>query len=118
MSMKTLKMKLPLLSKRKVWIGSYGGHYECVIIFHTKPTKKKDGWNSLTQKNYSIVDLLDNKKNIAASMWKCDFDWIYPDSNIPPPKAIEVTTLYEREIEGFWDDDNRMIFAEFTADGW
>jgi len=111
-------MQLPVKSVRKVWIGSYGGHYECVVIFHTKPTKKREGWNSVTGRTYSIVDLWDNKTNIAGSMWKCDFDWIYPTAKLPDPKEIEVTTLYEREIEAFWDERNRMVFAEFTADGW
>lgn len=110
--MKPIKLKMPELSSRPVWIGSYGGHYNCVVIFHTKPSKTKKG------SDYSFVDLLDNKKNIAACMWQCDFEDIYPDAKLPNPKKIEVTTLYQRTLEGFWTDDNRIEFPVFDADGW
>lgn len=86
--MKTVKMKLPSIETRPVWIGSYGGHYTAIVIFHTKPNKVKKGWDSFKQSEYNIVDLLDNKHNIAACMWECDFRDLYPDAKIPPAKEI------------------------------
>jgi len=116
--MNHVKLKLPKISSRPVWIGSYGGHYNCIVIFHSKPTKKVNGVNRASWQSYSFVDLLDNKKNIAACMWECDFQEIYPSAKIPPPKEIEVTTLYKRVIEGFWTEDNRLFFPIFDADGY
>jgi hypothetical protein len=116
--MKEIKLLLPATSKREVWIGSYGGHYNCVVIFHTKPAKKVNGRNRASWQSYSYVDLLENKKCIAACMWECDFMDIYPTANIPAPKEIEVTTLYKRTLWGFWTDDNRIEFPVFNADGY
>jgi hypothetical protein len=117
-NMKVANLKLPPITSREVWIGSYGGHYDAIVIFHTKPIKSKDGWNSVTQRSCSMVDLLANKKCIAACMWCCDFEELYPSAKIPAPKEIEVTTLYKRIIEGFWTDDDRLLFPTFDADGW
>lgn len=110
--MKAIKLKLPAISTRTVWIGSYGGHYSCVVIFHTKPIKSRAG------RNYKHVDLLDNRGAIAACMWEADFHDIYPGAKIPAPEEIEVTTLYQRELEGFWGEDNRLYFPTFEADGY
>lgn len=116
--MQELLMNLPKKSIRDVWIGSYGGHYTAIVIFHTKPNKVKEGWNSTTQKEHMIVDCLAEKSKIAACMWEIDFELMYPGANIPKPKDIEVTTLYKRRIEAFWTNDNRIEFPSFDCDGW
>lgn len=107
-------MRLPKLTTRHVWIGGYGGHYDALVIFHTKPVP------STKDSNYSKgiwYDCLDNEKNIAGCIEPDTFKELFGIDVSHVIEAIEVTKLIEVRLTAVWDE-NRLVSFDFNLDGW
>lgn len=112
---------LPVLRPLKLWAGVYGGHYDIIVLFRTKPTRTEE-----TAKGV-VIDCLAEAEadNIAADMSLADFtDW-FPGVDLSAilhrdgrPKAIEIPAddLVEMELTLPCDERGRIDTINFHAD--
>ncbi|WP_137905520.1 hypothetical protein [Chryseobacterium sp. 2VB] len=117
-----MKTKIPIAKYihpktqiKKVWIGSYGGHYEAIFFFKKKP-KKTSELNDGT-KYYCIVD---NRDLVIGSMFMGDFKELYPDfdMNIIKPKDIEITEVIQIMFEAVYDKYGDLVSYKYNADNY
>lgn len=106
-----LKITFPKLTTKKVWAGMYGGHYDVIIFFHTKPVLSDD------ETRYGqIYDLIDNKDCIAGAMWLPDFHELTGATDMTP-ESIYVVKLHEIQLTAIWDG-KQLRGYDMEADGW
>lgn len=107
------KYKHPKTETRKVWIGSYGGHYEALFIFKKKP-KKTEYLNDGT-KYYCIVD---NSDLVIGSMYLCDFEELYPDfdMNLLKPKHIEIVEVFQIMFEAVYNSYGNLVDFKYNVE--
>ena len=102
-------------SKTKtVWAGMYGGHYDQIVFFSTKPKKIKDG-SSLVHAD-GHYDCLENEDKIIGDMSLGDFQATF-ECDLTPylaengrPKAIEIIEVFRIKLTGPFDEDGRLPF--------
>lgn len=111
------KYKHPKTQTRKVWIGSYGGHYEALFIFKKKPklTKETYGYEWFDEKYYSIVE---NEDLVIGSMYLCDFEELYPDFDMDliKPEHIEITKVIPIIFEAVYDKYGNLVDYKYNAE--
>lgn len=111
------KYKQPKTKIKKVWIGSYGGHYEAIFIFKRKPKLTNDtyGYEWFDEKYYCIVE---NKDLVIGSMYMCDFQELYPDFdfNLIKPDHIEITKVIHIELEAVFDKYGDLVTYQYNAE--
>ena len=107
------KYKHPKTQTKKVWIGSYGGHYEALFIFKKKP-KKTEELNDGT-KYYCIAD---NQDLVIGSMYMCDFEILYPDfdMNLLKPENIEITKVFPIMFEAVYNKYGDLMDFKYNAE--
>jgi len=112
----------PKLSIRKVWAGIYGGHYNCIVFFKSKPKLSKEsyGYEWFDEK---YIDMVDNKDLTCGAMWYGDFEQLYPKAflQLKPifeRRRIEIVEVFQIELEAVWDKYNELEKFEFRADGY
>ncbi|MDV3603804.1 hypothetical protein CMU86_11615 [Elizabethkingia anophelis] len=103
----------PKTEIKKVWIGSYGGHYEAVFFFKKKP--KKTGEMNDGTKYYCTVD---NRDLVIGSMYMNDFKEVYPDfdTSIIKPKSIEITEVIQILLEAVYDQHGDLVSHKYNAE--
>lgn len=114
------KLVLPELEYRKVWAGLYGGHYDVIVFFSKKPAKAKEAY----RKGWKVLyDCLENEKLIVGDMSLCDFRTLYPNVDLTPytqengrPKEIEVTEIFQLNLQCTWDKYGKMEDFRFHND--
>ena len=106
--------RMPEMTAKTVWYGSYGGHYNCLVLFKTKPQLVDNGSN----RHGPSVDLWEesNKNNICGSMWPDEFEEL--TGLKIDPESIEITKLYELELTAPWTKDGDLWGYANNADGW
>ena len=108
--MKTAKLRLPTnLTTRKCWIGSYGGHFDIVIVFNKKPQiGPKEEWDDGTYSSY-------RNKKILAGTFDCDSfnEWFGTDIK---PTETNCISVEEYELTACWDEYGRIIGLDPYAD--
>lgn len=99
--MKQASIRLPAkTTKRKCWIGSYGGHFNVVVVFNKKPVKAKKGtWN---EGEYETTE------NNVAGTFDCDSfnEWFGTDIK---PNDTRITTIEQYEVTAIWDEYNQIV---------
>ena len=96
----------------------YGGHYSCIVFFNEYPKMSDEPYYLRDIIDGHYFDLLDNEKIIVGCMWLEEFNELYPDAMVGLPKDIQVTEVFEMELEGYFDEDGKMTSHEFHADGY
>jgi hypothetical protein len=112
------KLKLPVLKTKTVWYGLYGGHYNCIVFFKTKPIKSDEPYYLPDVIDGKYYDLLDNKDLIIGCMWLNDFNVLFPGAKVGKPKGIEVLQVHQMELTTMLDEDDKMYTLNFRADGY
>lgn len=103
----------PKTQTKKLWVGSYGGHYEALFFFKKKP--KKTGCLNDDTKYYCIID---NKELVVGSMYLCDFEELYPDfdMNLLKPDDIEITNVFPIMFEAVYDSYGDLRDFKYNAE--
>lgn len=113
----TAKYRHPKTKTKKLWVGSYGGHYEALFFFKKKPKLTKDtyGYDWFDEKYYCIVE---NKDLVAGSMYLGDFEILYPDFDISllKPEHIEITKVIQIMFEAVYDDYGNLVDFSYNAE--
>lgn len=108
--MKQASIRLPAkTTTRKCWIGSYGGHFDIIVVFNKKPTKGKKG-----QWNEGQYDSLTNK-DIIAGTFDCESFNEWFGTNIQPD-ATEIKEVEQYEVTAIWDEYNQIVGLITNAD--
>lgn len=120
--MKKAPLKLPQLISKKVWVGFYFNHYNAVVFFSEKPKASKEPHQHIDGDWY---DLLDNQKIVVGTLFLEDFVELFPTVNLSSylnehgnAPEIEPSTLFQLDIEWFWDDHGKMRSFDFNIDGY
>jgi hypothetical protein len=108
MGTKKAKLVLPKLETRKVWAGMYGGHYSVIVFFKEKPKLSKKPFHLSNIINGKYYDLYDNKALTIGAMWLPDFERLYPNANVGKPTNIEITKVFQLELEGVYNEFGRL----------
>ena len=104
-----------------VWAGCYGGHYDIIVFFSSKPHDLK-----ITPENSvnEFWDTLLECKNIIGNMALGDFYELYPDADISEymqqnkrPKEVFISQLFELEMTGPFEKDGGMKNIPTNVDG-
>lgn len=108
--MKKAILRLPRLTTKKVWIGSYGGHFDIVVVFTKKPKKGKrgdwnEGWIAAYDENKDIVAGIFDRENFA--LW-FDIDIV--------PEDIEIRGVEQYELTAVWNEFGQIIGLYTEAD--
>ena len=98
---------------RTVYVGTYGGHYEAMFFFKSKP-KKVDEMNDGT-KYYCTVT---NEDLVIGSMYRGDFEELYPDFDYSKiaPDNIEITRVFKIESEAVYDKYGGLVTFNYSAE--
>jgi len=107
---------LPKSTKKIVWAGTYGGHYNCIVFFKSKPVLSKEHYHLSNIIDGKYYDTYENKNLIIGCMWLEQFQELYPKTNIGNPEAIEIINVFQIKLEGFFDKYGRLVSFEFNAD--
>jgi hypothetical protein len=101
-------LKLPhKLSKKKVWIGVYGGHTSVVVVFNKKPIIDKE----FPENGYCVHT---NNKIIAGSFDLYEFnEWF--GTNLAA-FDINIMDIFECDLTAMWND-GVLIGLNTNADG-
>lgn len=103
----------PKTQIKKLWVGSYGGHYDALFLFKKKPIKTEYLYDGT--KYYCIVD---NGELIVGSMYLCDFEELYPefDMNLLEPEHIEITKVFPIMLEAVYDSYGDLRDFKYNAE--
>ncbi len=91
----------PKLTRKRVWLGAYGGHYDIVVMFAKKPTHyqmDKTTHDMFKGPEHEVIDCLAEQKagNLVGDMDPGDFTEAFPGLDLSAiltngrPKAIEI----------------------------
>lgn len=107
------KYKHPKTQTKKLWVGSYGGHYDALFFFKKKP--KKTGELNDSTKYYCIVD---NSNLVVGSMYLCDFAELYPDFDMGllKPEHIEITKVFQIMFEAVYSPYGDLVDYKYNAE--
>jgi len=112
----------------KVWAGVYGGHYDIIVFFKSKPVPSKEEHNYIDGQWY---DCSENKDLIIGDMVLGQFKEYYPDAvkglkpylqddlNEPGdgrPMEVEIPEVFEMEITTMIDEYGDMEKIDFHTD--
>jgi hypothetical protein len=103
-------IKWPKPKTKTVYAGLYGGHYDVIVFFRTKPLKNTN------IDEPGVYDLIDNKDKIAGAMWLSDF--VELTGVEMKPESIDVIKIHRMKLTAVWEDDNTLKNFHFHADGW
>lgn len=115
----TGKLTLELTTKT-VWAGMYGGHYDVIVFFKTKPVVSQEQ----TRSGDNIYDCLENKDIVVGDMYLSDFREVYPDADLSNylqddrPKETEIIEVFRVKLTTLWDKYGKMVTIDCNADGW
>jgi hypothetical protein len=101
--MKTGSIRIPgTPTARKCWIGSYGGHFDVVVVFNKKPAKgKRSEWDK------GEISTLRNKDIVAGSFDKDQFnEWFGTDIQ---PTDTEIRKVEPYMLTSLWDEYGQII---------
>ncbi len=101
--MKTASIRFPATpTKRKVWIGSYGGHFNIIVVFMKKPKKAgKDAYNP-----GEYCELI-NKDIIAGKFDQESFnEWFGTDITAT---EIDIMKVEQYEMTAVWDEYGQIV---------
>jgi len=119
MSKNIIRMVLPKLTPKRVWIGYYFNHYNAIVIYHTKPVKGTD------DEYPERYDTLDNVNKIGGCLMLNEFKELFPSLDLSPiidkktnnVKHIETEILMEVTLVAPWHD-NKLVSIDFNLDGY
>lgn len=119
----------PKLTRKRVWIGAYGGHYDILVMFAKKPTHYRPDsvkHNMKASPDQLVVELLDESKagNIVGDMGLCDFIEWFPGLDLSAiltngrPRAIEIVKgdLLQVELMLPLDEYGRALSIDMHSD--
>lgn len=109
---------MPKTKKKIVWAGIYGGHYNCIVFFKSKPALSKEDYRFESDTIHGkYYDTTENKDIKIGGMWLEQFEQLYPKANLGKPKAIEIIEVFQIQIEGVFNKYGKLTSFEFHADG-
>lgn len=101
----TLSLRLPYkLTKKRVWVGVYGGHVSVVVVFNKKPIADLNG-------EYCI---LDNHNIIAGSFELYDFNEWFGTTLVA--LNTDIVSVFECDLTAMWRD-GIIVGLDNNADG-
>lgn len=106
MPIKKAHIKFPCeLKTKRVWIGSYGGHFNIVVVFTEKPKKceEENCYHSFQNKNI-LAGIFD------ASTFN---DWF--GTNISPTDT-DIRSLEQYDLTACWDEFEQIVGLDTNAD--
>ena len=111
----TATFKLPKMETKTVWYGclrntygSYGGQYDCILFFKTRPK---------VDPNEGVLPWKESKNgNVCGSMWPDEFESL--TGMKVAPQDIKVAKLYKLELTAPWDENGNLVQFSTNADGW
>jgi hypothetical protein len=111
----------PKLTTKKVWAGLYGGHYDQIIFFKSKPVQAKEKHRFIEGKWY---DCFENKDLIIGDMSLGEFREYFPDADLTPyteegrPKAIDIPEVFALKLKAIWDKKGRLLSIGLASQDW
>jgi hypothetical protein len=103
--MKKAMMRLPAkLEPRRCWIGSYGGHFNVIVVFNQKPVKGDEG----------EYDVHTNKNIIAGSFDQEQFN-LWFGTNIEPD-ATEIKKVECYTLTAIWNEYGQIYGLDTNYD--
>lgn len=103
-----LKMKLPKLKKKRVWIGAYGGHFDIVVVFQKRPIKLPD--DTLESRFRFVAQSSDEPARIDREEFEA---WFGVDIE---PTATEVDSVREYDLTGVFDRFGQLCGLDVRVD--
>jgi len=113
--MESAILTIPKLITKKVWVGLYGGHYKCMVIFSKQPWMGSDGY----------VDIIDSDINRLAigSLEPTTFiEWFNVTGKLKDylenPKEVYIYDTMEIELTAPYDEWDKIAFYDGDMDDW
>lgn len=115
------KYNEPKRTFKTVWAGIYGGHYDAIVFFKSKPKKSKEDYDLIDVIDGKYYDMIDNLSLTCGAMWYGDFEELYPDVDLKEyydRRETEIVEVFQLKLEAAWDKYGELNTINLRADGY